>query len=275
MHHFFLILTFLPNILANFKSSSLIVLKSQNFLPQQKRNIPCGKACDSNPIFTRKAFEINRGGACDDSHPILFAKVGVAAIVETAGLLGILAGSQKLSSEFSLFEIYDVNVLVWISLFIVIFASSFVSTIVDGGLSVATNQVLNPNVIPGDPSWYDNLVKPVWNPPAVVFPIMWLIVSKPTQLAALVTLFKTNKAPWSVIALYCAHLSFGNAWNKVFFGYQCIGRGAAVITVFFGLLLASAYQFYLVDMEAGKLMVPTCLWVFVATALNWSIYLKN
>jgi tryptophan-rich sensory protein len=65
------------------------------------------------------------------------------------------------------------------------------------------------------------------------------------------------------------------AWNKVFFGLQCTGRGAAVISFFFALLLASTYLFYTVDPIAGYYMLPTCCWVAVATALNWNIYLSN
>ena len=50
--------------------------------------------------------------------------------------------------------------------------------------------------------------------------------------------------------------------------------GALMITVFYGALLASAYLFAQVDATAGLLMVPTCLWVTVAAALNWSIYFR-
>mmetsp|Transcript_11630 Transcript_11630/g.18912 ORF Transcript_11630/g.18912 Transcript_11630/m.18912 type:complete len:103 (+) Transcript_11630:368-676(+) len=74
---------------------------------------------------------------------------------------------------------------------------------------------------------------------------------------------------------YCFHLSLGDAWNKVFFGLECTGRGLAVICTFWSVLWLSAYLFYRVDPNAGLLLLPTCLWVTVASALNWSIYLLN
>ena len=37
----------------------------------------------------------------------------------------------------------------------------------------------------------------------------------------------------------------------------------------------AAYLFYQSDPTAGYLMIPTCLWVTVASALNWSIYFRN
>ena len=222
-----------------------------------------------------------RGGACQDSNPALFFKVGFSAAMETGLMVGLIVGSKKLSEQFSLPKLFGLSASTWLSLFLVIFASSFFGSIVDGTMSAATNQVLSPNMTPGDPNWYTNLVKPSWNPPGWLFPIMWLIVSKPTQLLAVSRILKSDPTagskpiPLELLIAYCAHLSLGDAWNKVFFGLQCTGRGAAVITVFYGLLLATAYLFYSVDPTAGKLMLPTCGWVTIATALNWNIYLTN
>jgi benzodiazapine receptor len=228
-----------------------------------------------------------RGGACSDSNPALFFKVALSAALETATMLGLIVGSKKVSEKVQFLpSLLGLPLLQWVSLFAIIFASSFFGSIVDGGLSAATNQVLDPNVVPGDSDWFANLAKPSWNPPGWVFPIMWLIVSKPTQLVAVSKILKkaatvasdsdtTTKLPLPILAVYCAHLALGDAWNKVFFGLQCPGRGVAVITTFFGLLLTSAYLFYCVDPLAGKFMLPTCGWVFVAASLNWSIYLKN
>lgn len=218
-----------------------------------------------------------RGGACSDSNPILFLKIFLSATLETALMTGTIVTSYKSSDKFpAIPNIFGLSLLVWVSLGLVIFSSSFFGSLVDGGLSAATKQVLDPNVIPGDPNWYNNLKKPSWNPPGWLFPIMWLIVSKPTQLLGVARLLKTaEKLPIGVLTTYCAHLALGDAWNKVFFGLQCTGRGVAVITTFYAVLLASAYLFYQVDETAGYFLLPTCAWVTVATALNWNIYLNN
>lgn len=113
-----------------------------------------------------------------------------------------------------------------------------------------------------------------------LFPIMWLIVSKPTQFMAVSKLLATstrsnNKELFIPLLAYCTHLSLGDAWNKVFFGLECTGRGLAVIFTFWSALWICAYLFYREDQIAGILLLPTCLWVTVATALNWSINLLN
>jgi len=218
-----------------------------------------------------------RGGVCSDTNPVLFAKIGTTAIVESAALFGILLGSTKVNAPWKIFNQSLAEVLA--SIF-VIFGASFVGAIIDGGMSAATNQALNPNKILGDPDWYANLIKPSWNPPGWLFPIMWLVVSKPTQLCAISRMLKfgikeNEKGTLLALAVYTTHLTLGDAWNKVFFGLECINQGTTVISLFFGALLTSAFLFYKIDKEAGYYMLPTCGWVAVAAALQYSIYFKN
>jgi len=252
------------------------------------------KKSSSSSLITTKC----RGGACKDSDPALFLKIALSAATECAILLGVIVGSTKVAESSRIPQglipdVFGLSLIQLIGLVAVIFAPSFFGAIVDGGLSAATNQVLAPNMTPGDPDWFVNLKKPVWNPPGWLFPIMWLIVSKPTQLVAVAKILKksaiastiaaaesegslsTIELPIGILAVYCAQLSIGDAWNKVFFELQCPGRGAAVITAFLGTLLTSAYLFFTADEVAGKFMLPTCGWVLIATALNWSIYLLN
>mmetsp|Transcript_11936 Transcript_11936/g.29208 ORF Transcript_11936/g.29208 Transcript_11936/m.29208 type:complete len:295 (+) Transcript_11936:165-1049(+) len=216
-----------------------------------------------------------RGGECSDSNPALFAKIGFGAAVET-GLMYALA-NLAVRANSSGYSKVVVRSFQAVALLAIIFGSASFGSLVDMGMSAASRQALDPNQIPGDADWYANLKKPSWNPPGWLFPIMWLIVSKPTQFMAVWKLITQSygKDLSLPLLVYCAHLSLGDAWNKVFFGLECTGRGLAVILSFWSVLLGSAYLFYGVDEVAGLLMVPTSLWVTVATALNWSIYLNN
>jgi hypothetical protein len=74
---------------------------------------------------------------------------------------------------------------------------------------------------------------------------------------------------------YCAHLSLGDAWNRVFFGTTSTLRGLRVILAFRAVLWLSACLFYREDSIAGLLLLPTCVWVTVAGALNWTIHILN
>ena len=194
----------------NAASGSMKTLSTKNVVPQARAFLP---RSSSKSIESAKALSaIPRGGACSDTNPVLFAKIGVTAIAESAALFGILLASTKVNLDWNLYNQPLVEVL---ASFLVIFGSSFVGSIVDGGMSAATNQALNPNQVLGSPNWYANLAKPSWNPPGWAFPIMWLIVSKPTQLCAISRLLKfgikeNKKATMLALATYTTQLALGD-----------------------------------------------------------------
>mmetsp|Transcript_6639 Transcript_6639/g.20921 ORF Transcript_6639/g.20921 Transcript_6639/m.20921 type:complete len:300 (-) Transcript_6639:22-921(-) len=166
----------------------------------------------------------------------------------------------------------------WSAFIFVAFFTSWASSVADGAemlLAAARGQVLMPNMVP-NMAWFDALRMPSWTPPGIVFPIAWLLVSKPTQVAACLRLTSCcSGVAWGPISLWAVHLCLGDAWNSVFFTQQRVGWGVAVISVFYGALLSTAYAFSRVDRVAGLLMLPTCCWVTVAASLNWSIWLLN
>lgn len=218
-----------------------------------------------------------------DSNTMIAVKTVVSSALQAAGLLGVIKLGEIVASSknFDFLPIVaGLSIAQWISVVFVAFSASTIKSWIEGGVvGAATKQVLMPDVIPGDADWYSNLKKPWFNPPGWVFPIMWLIVSKPTQVIAVSKILKddTSKSShyWPALAVYCFHLALGDAWNDVFFEYQRIGLGAIVITTFFGVLLTSAKLFGDINPEAGKFLWPTCGWVLVATALNVAIYLQN
>lgn len=240
----------------------------------------------SHTTITSLALE-PRGGervSYADSNKVILLKTGLNAIVQTGALFAAirLSALPKIYSKFFRFSFRGLPLTLWIALISAIFGSSFYGSLVEGGLSQATRQVLNPNVLPGEPNWYNSLKRPWWEPPGWVFPIMWVIVSKPTQLFAVTRLISSQNVGHSILSLprnellvYCIYLALGDAWNKVFFGMQSPGLGVVIITTFFAFLLTSTYLFYSIDQLAGRFMLPTCAWVFGATALNWSIYVSN
>jgi tryptophan-rich sensory protein len=186
----------------------------------------------SNSNIINALEMIPRGGACSDSNPVLFAKIGTTSILESAALFGILRSSVKLAASDSypswVPSVFGEPLVELLASFLVVFGSSFVGAIVDGGMSAATNQALNPNKVLGDPDWYANLARPWWNPPGWVFPIMWLIVSKPTQLCAMSRLLKfgikgNEKESMLALAAYTTHLALGNV-SSVWFVCFCLFR---------------------------------------------------
>ncbi|KAM3573136.1 hypothetical protein VYU27_004883 [Nannochloropsis oceanica] len=128
-----------------------------------------------------------------------------------------------------------------------------------------------------DMSWYQRVLrKPTWTPKPIVFPLVWIPL-KLLQTAALTVVWRLveRNALAVPVLLFLLHLTLGDLWNVVFFGEKRIGYGLSVMYAFYASLAASCYSFYSVRPRAAYLLVPTAVWVFVATSLNYSIWLMN
>ena len=183
-----------------------------------------------------------RGGA---SSLTTLTHAALGAVVEAGALLGVVKAARALppgaSEVIARLKILPSDTVKglpaaeWFAWCIIIFGSSAVGSVVDGSLRAATNQILMPTRVAGEQGWYASLDKPRWEPPGYVFPVMWLLVSKPTQLLAVAKVCASGTSegeeaaalPWvPQLAAYCLHLALGDAWNKVFFGQQKVRYAA-------------------------------------------------
>jgi translocator protein len=207
----------------------------------------------------------------------------LASSVEAAVLVSILQGSLQITTTTATSNkwnpiIWQLPLARWIAILAVVFGSAGVRSALDGTVKAAA-QTLRPTVTPGDPEWYANLRKPWFNPPGWLFPIMWLVVSKPTQVLALrsllVSLSDGANGGWKRFIPYGIHLALGDTWNQIFFNHQRIGLGAMVISLFWSALLVTIYVFDDINPWAGYFLLPTAAWVTVAALLNLEIYRLN
>lgn len=88
-----------------------------------------------------------RGGACSDSTPSLFAKIGLSALVETGLMYALVGAAVNLNAKGSR-TMVATRAVQAAALLVVIFGSASFGSIIDNGLSAATKQLLDPNTIP-------------------------------------------------------------------------------------------------------------------------------
>ena len=122
----------------------------------------------------------------------------------------------------------------------------------------------------------EEVVRPSWTPPRLVFPIVWstIAVLRGTSSAMVWAATGERLLCWP-LAVFCLHLCFGDVWN--FVNNVENDRGVAVPGVFLCLLSASAtvYFYYRALPAAGLVLLPLPVWLCVASALVTTIYSLN
>ncbi|KAL3927214.1 MAG: hypothetical protein SGPRY_002930 [Prymnesium sp.] len=138
------------------------------------------------------------------------------------------------------------------------------------GITQSSTEVINPD-------WYQSLSKPVWQPPPWAFPVVWIPL-KILQIIAASRLwanldYKSFTEPSMVF--FMLHLALGDVWNRQFFVKQRMLTGLLVIYTFWIVLTCTTVLFSLSSTLSASLLVPTVIWVFIASALNLDIWWLN
>lgn len=124
---------------------------------------------------------------------------------------------------------------------------------------------------------YKSLQRPGWALPPLAFPIVWMSIAVLRVVSAYLVWSAMGQTflIWPLI-LYVAHLSLGDTWNTIF---TVEGRlGAAVPMVMVGPLLsvvAVTVGYFRVVPLAGWVILPSLVWLAIATALCISLWRLN
>lgn len=127
---------------------------------------------------------------------------------------------------------------------------------------------------PGD--WYNNLVKPTWNPPGWVFGPVWSVLYILMAVAAWVVWkqggWKRQQGP---LLVFVGQLTLNALWTPVFFGMHRPDLAFAVIVLLWLAIVVTVYTFWKVSRAAAGCLLPYLAWVTFAAALNFRLWQLN
>jgi tryptophan-rich sensory protein len=125
-------------------------------------------------------------------------------------------------------------------------------------------------------SFYSELARPPWAPPASWFGPVWTLLYVLMALAAWlvwrVPLEARTRAP---LRLFLSQLAVNALWSWLFFAWRLGGLAFMDIVVLLALIAATLVSFWRVGRLAGALLLPYLCWVSFATALTWSVWQSN
>ena len=115
--------------------------------------------------------------------------------------------------------------------------------------------------------WYQQLVKPPFNPPDWVFTPVWITLFVFMGVAAWLVWrrvgFRDGREP---LVLFGVQLALNICWSVLFFGARSTGWSLVEIVFLWLAILATTVRFYPVSRVAAWLMFPYVLWVAFAIA---------
>lgn len=141
-------------------------------------------------------------------------------------------------------------------------------------LAVAGAMAIGAAFPPG--AWYEQLIKPSWQPPVWVFAPAWAGIYA-TLAASLALLLSSphGKDRRRALILFATQLALNAAWTPLFFGLQSPLLSFIDVIALWVAALSSALLAVTVRPMAAWLQIPNLLWVSFALVLNGVILALN
>lgn len=126
------------------------------------------------------------------------------------------------------------------------------------------------------PTFYGQLAKPGWAPPASVFGPVWSLLYLLMGVAAwLVWREPPSEGRKLALGLFVAQLAANALWSWLFFGWHNGALAFGEVLLLLALVVATAATFWRIRRTAGALLLPYAAWVSFASALTWAVWQGN
>lgn len=121
---------------------------------------------------------------------------------------------------------------------------------------------------------YNQLIKPEFAPPSIVFPIVWTILY--ILMGVSYGILKSKDLVDEKISrIYYLQLFVNAMWSIIFFTFKLRLTAFIWILILDVLVIIMIYRFYNKNKVSGLLQIPYLIWILFATYLNLSVYLLN
>lgn len=131
------------------------------------------------------------------------------------------------------------------------------------------------SMLGGSMALFDNIEKPWFAPPAILFPIVWSILYILMGISSYLVYKSDSEYKKTALIIYGIQLILNALWSMIFFRFENFLLAFIWLVILTGLVILMMYYFYKADKRAFYLQIPYLLWLIFATILNYSIYTLN
>jgi tryptophan-rich sensory protein len=125
-------------------------------------------------------------------------------------------------------------------------------------------------------SFYAQLKRPAWAPPASAFGPVWSVLYLLMGVAAWLV-WREQGAPrrTAALVLFGVQLGANALWSWLFFAWRNGALAFADVLLLLVLIGVMTAMFWRIRRLAGVLLMPYVAWVCLASALTWSVWRNN
>ncbi|MFO1337803.1 MAG: TspO/MBR family protein [Burkholderiaceae bacterium] len=124
-------------------------------------------------------------------------------------------------------------------------------------------------------SFYGQLNRPAWAPPAWVFGPVWSVLYTLMGVAAWLVWRTADAGRRSALAWFGGQLVANALWSWLFFGWRLGAWAAGEVLLLWALIVVTVQAFRRLSGVAALLLLPYLLWVSFAAVLTWSVWQRN
>lgn len=124
-------------------------------------------------------------------------------------------------------------------------------------------------------SFYAQLDRPAWAPPAWVFGPVWSVLYTMMGVAAWLVWRSATPGRRAALGWFGAQLVANALWSWLFFGWRLGAWAAAEVLLLWALIVATVLAFRRLSGLAAGLLLPYLLWVSFASVLTWAVWQRN
>ena len=124
-------------------------------------------------------------------------------------------------------------------------------------------------------NYTENLIKPSFAPPSIVFPIVWTILYILMGYSSYLIYDSMSCHKGTCLLLYALQLFINFIWPIIFFNLEARLFAFLFIILLDIVVILMIYCFYGINKKAGLINIPYLIWLLFATILNFSVYILN
>ncbi|MBE5806386.1 MAG: tryptophan-rich sensory protein [Clostridiales bacterium] len=124
------------------------------------------------------------------------------------------------------------------------------------------------NLLGNSSNGFDQIIQPPFTPPAIVFPIVWIILYTLMGISSYLIYTSNNPNKNKALLFYEIQLVLNTLWTFFFFRLNWFLFSFFWIILILIFVILMIYEFNKINKTAALLQIPYVLWLLFASILN-------